>query len=76
MHLIADDDNNADLRNIVMEEDICCCCTTTLVIAISNYVQGRISSLCTAGSIEFVGLDVLFTFLCGGSGFVFCLNEI
>lgn len=35
-------------------------------------VQGRISSLCTVVSIEFVGLDVvLFTFLCGGGVFVF-----
>ncbi len=52
MHLIADDDNNADLRNIVMEEDICC---TTLVLLSVIIVQGRISSLCTVVSIEFVG---------------------
>lgn len=71
MHLIADDDNNADLRNIVMEEDICCCCTTLVLLSVI-IVQGRISSLCTVVSIEFVGWMCYFTFLCGGSGFVFC----
>ena len=72
MHLIADDDNNADLRTI-MEEDICVVVVVQLLFLLSVIiVQGRISSLCTVVSIEFVGLDVVLLLFCGG-GVVCCV---
>jgi len=74
MHLIADDDNNADLRTI-MEEDIC---VVQLLFLLSVYYVTMCKGVFLPFNYckyEFVGIDELFATYFTFVRWWFCVRE-